>query len=390
MRAALAAIPRAHILAALPFLSALFAAVMIGGLAVPLALSAPLSPIGSPPPIHMAAFIEHANVTARWRVPDYPHVEPIVYRVGKDQSRLAVEVRHDPWVVNVIPTITLTREHYERMVAPAPVETKPVPKAKGKQKRSDVAAGMQLASVTWLDHEPPYPDRAAGWPRITAEQEAAIAAEREAQSADVDTAEAWAKGEIDRYLCEVYKRLPVKKDNSGDFTWKDPAAAKRVKMDLCQYVVGGMSPDFREQLYAAGKKMDAAGIGWSMLSAFRDDYRQSIAAGLKARTGYSRHGGSRATGGYGDGQAIDIAALPGTSIRAVFGWLDKFGRTFGLHRPMPGYDAAHVQPFGAWRQIAGKLRMARTGDVAASDKPAFKVTTVKHKPRGKRARVARR
>src|ERR1700721_585778 len=29
---------------------------------------------------------------------------------------------------------------------------------------------------------------------------------------------------VDDYLWQVYMREPVKKDNSGDFTWKDPAA----------------------------------------------------------------------------------------------------------------------------------------------------------------------
>jgi hypothetical protein len=32
-----------------------------------------------------------------------------------------------------------------------------------------------------------------------------------------------------------------------------------------------MDPDFKELIYAAGKQMDAAGIQWSMLPAFRDD-----------------------------------------------------------------------------------------------------------------------
>src|SRR5262249_37504761 len=91
--------------------------------------------------------------------------------------------------------------------------------------------------------------------------------------------------EVDNYLWEVYLREPVKKDGSGDFTWKDPAAAKHMNMSMQDYVIRGMDPDFREQLYHAGKAMDAAGLRWSMLSAFRDDYRQGIAAGFKARTG---------------------------------------------------------------------------------------------------------
>ena len=105
--------------------------------------------------------------------------------------------------------------------------------------------------------------------------------------------------EIDDYLWEVYQRAPVKKDSSGDFTWKDPAAANRMGLALQDYVIGGMDPGFREQLYNAGRAMDADGLHWSILSAFRDDYRQRLAAGFKARGGNSLHGGSRRTGGSG-------------------------------------------------------------------------------------------
>ena len=75
--------------------------------------------------------------------------------------------------------------------------------------------------------------------------------------------------EVDRYLWEVYQRTPIKHDGSGDFTWKDPAAAQRMGVSLPEYAIGGMDPDFREQLYHAGRAMDAAGIQWSILSAFR-------------------------------------------------------------------------------------------------------------------------
>ncbi len=115
--------------------------------------------------------------------------------------------------------------------------------------------------------------------------------------------------EVDDYLWEVYQRVPTKKDGAGDFTWKDPAAAKRVGMSLQEYVIGGMDPEFREQLYHAGKAMDAAGVQWSLLSAFRDDYRQGIATGFKARGGNSLHGGSRRTGGYGHGRAVDVTGV---------------------------------------------------------------------------------
>jgi hypothetical protein len=165
--------------------------------------------------------------------------------------------------------------------------------------------------------------------------------------------------EVSQYLWEVYQRLPDKKDGSGDFTWKDPAAAKRVGMPLAKYVIIGMDADFREQLYHAGKAMDAAGVPWAILSAFRDDYRQHIASGIKASGGNSLHGGSRRTGGFGHGQAVDVAAADGTEMSEVWHWIDAHGAKYGLFRPMPGYDPAHIQSRGEWRKLASSLRQAR-------------------------------
>jgi hypothetical protein len=163
---------------------------------------------------------------------------------------------------------------------------------------------------------------------------------------------------VDRYLWEVYQRKPVKSDSTGDFTWKDPAAAKRLGISLKAYVIGGMDPDFREQLYHAGRAMDANGIRWSMLSAFRDDYRQNLAAGFKAHGGNSQHGGSNATGGYGHGRAIDITSAEGNSS-AVWHWIDSHGAKFGLRRPMPSADPAHIQPRNSFHDLAHQLREAR-------------------------------
>jgi hypothetical protein len=164
--------------------------------------------------------------------------------------------------------------------------------------------------------------------------------------------------EVDDYLWEVYQRLPVKKDGAGDFTWKDPAAAKRVNMSLQDYVIGGMDPEFREQLYHAGKAMDAAGLQWSLLSAFRDDYRQKLASGFKASVGNSLHGGSRRTGGYGHGRAIDVTGAD-DNMHDVWDWFDAHGAKYGLYRPMPGNDPAHIQQRGDWHKIAIALRETR-------------------------------
>jgi hypothetical protein len=186
--------------------------------------------------------------------------------------------------------------------------------------------------------------------------------------------------DVDQYLWEVYQRAPTKSDHSGDFTWKDPAAANRMGMSLPEYVIGGMDPDFREQLYHAGHAMDAAGIQWSMLSAFRDDYRQGLAKGFKARVGRSLHGGSQATGGYGHGRAVDVTNADGEAD-VVWQWLDANGAKFGLHRPIPGPDPAHVQSRGEWHKLAlalreSRLRAGETTGTIDREAPAAKAKVV--------------
>src|SRR5712692_1027689 len=41
-----------------------------------------------------------------------------------------------------------------------------------------------------------------------------------------------------------------------DFTWKDPSAAERARMSPMDYVIGGMSPNFRVALYHALRVLD--------------------------------------------------------------------------------------------------------------------------------------
>jgi hypothetical protein len=185
--------------------------------------------------------------------------------------------------------------------------------------------------------------------------------------------------EVDDYLWQVYQRAPVKKDGAGDFTWKDPAAAKRMGMSMPTYVVGGMDRDFREQLYHAGRAMDAAGIRWAILSAFRDDYRQTIASGLKAGASNSLHGGIARTGGYGHGQAVDVTGEDGNDEDAVWQWLDRHGAKYGLYRPMPGADPAHVQSRGDWHRLAAAMRETRVqsaDDMRASGTKTAKASDV--------------
>jgi len=68
----------------------------------------------------------------------------------------------------------------------------------------------------------------------------------------------------------------------ADFTWKDPAAAQRAGMSVKDYVIGGMDRGFKLKLFRALRMMDDAGFMPGITSAFRDDYRQSIASGNKS------------------------------------------------------------------------------------------------------------
>jgi hypothetical protein len=67
-----------------------------------------------------------------------------------------------------------------------------------------------------------------------------------------------------------------------DFGWKDPKAAERAGMSMMDYVIGGMDRSFKLKLFHALHAAEAAGLSPGITSAFRDDYRQSIASGLKA------------------------------------------------------------------------------------------------------------
>jgi hypothetical protein len=170
--------------------------------------------------------------------------------------------------------------------------------------------------------------------------------------------------EVDVYLCGVYWRMPHKIDDAGDFSWKDGAAAERAGRTVCDYAINGMHPDLREALYALGRKADEASISWSILSAFRDDYRQSIASGFKASTCGSWHGGSCRTNGWGDGRAADLwiadaNGYPVEDASPLLELIDKLGPALGLARPLPGSDPPHVQLGGDWQEAAAKLREQR-------------------------------
>jgi len=182
---------------------------------------------------------------------------------------------------------------------------------------------------------------------------------------------------IDRYLWSLYERtrkidtikvpeqikVMVKRKGKArvvtktitklvdeDFTWKDPKAAERVRMSPMDYVIGGMDRTFRATLYHALRALDDAGLMPGITSAFRDDYRQTIATGQKAQSDRSYHGGSF-RGGYGHGLAADIVSVKGetraerwVSSEQLWKWVDTHEKEIGIGRPYLDRDAPHVAP----------------------------------------------
>ncbi|WXC93499.1 peptidase M15 [Bradyrhizobium sp. 27S5] len=197
---------------------------------------------------------------------------------------------------------------------------------------------------------------------------------------------------IDRYLWALYERTPkedtisvqerrkvtVKRKRKtvtvtrtftrrvdNDFTWKDPKAAERMGMPMIDYVIGGMDRSFKLKLFHALYAAEQAGLSPGITSAFRDDYRQSIASGLKAASDKSYHGGSF-RGGYGHGLAADVVSVNGAtraqrwvSTEALWKWIDARGSDFGIGRPYLDRDPPHVAP------IDGKEYTARRGGTKA-------------------------
>ena len=182
---------------------------------------------------------------------------------------------------------------------------------------------------------------------------------------------------IDRFLWALYERTPkldmikvqerrkvtVKKRGKtktvtktftrlvdNDFTWKDPKAADKVGMTMMDYVIGGMDRSFKLKLFYTLYAAEQAGLSPGITSAFRDDYRQSIASGLKAASDRSYHGGS-SRGGYGHGLAADVVSVKGAtraqrwiSTESFWKWIDARGKEFGIGRPYLDRDPPHLAP----------------------------------------------
>jgi hypothetical protein len=200
---------------------------------------------------------------------------------------------------------------------------------------------------------------------------------------------------IDEYLWSLYERTPkvdvnkvterikatvkvkgktrtitknITKYVVADFAWKDPIAAQRAGMSLKDYVIGGMDRSFKRKLFRALRTMDDAGFMPGITSAFRDDYRQSIASGNKAASDSSFHGGSR-RGGYGHGLAVDLVSVKGetrlqrfAASEELWKWIDAHETELGVGRPYLDRDPPHIAA------IDGKEYAAKRGRPIAKGK----------------------
>jgi hypothetical protein len=193
---------------------------------------------------------------------------------------------------------------------------------------------------------------------------------------------------IDRYLWSLYERtrkidtirvpeqikISVKRKGKTetvtktitkivdeDFAWKDPKAAEKAGMSPKDYVIGGMDPNFRVTLYHALRALDGAGLMPGITGAFRDDYRQTIASGLKAQSDKSYHGGSF-RGGYGHGLAADVVSVKGetsadrlASSVQLWKWIDAHEQELRIGRPYLDRDPPHVAPIDGEEYAAHRL-----------------------------------
>jgi len=219
---------------------------------------------------------------------------------------------------------------------------------------------------------------------------------------------------VDEYLWSLYERTPKVDTNKvtkqikttvktkkgktrtvtktitdyvvADFGWKDPIAAQRVGMSIKDYVIGGMDRGFKLKLFRALRMMDDAGFMPGITSAFRDDYRQSIASGNKAASDSSFHGGSR-RGGYGHGLAIDLVSVKGetrlqrfAASEELWKWVDGHETELGVGRPYLDRDPPHVASIDGKEYAAKRggrpptARKVANGEGASGAKPTASTT----------------
>jgi hypothetical protein len=279
-----------------------------------------------------------------------------------------------------------------------------------------VTAALTESSETLPPETPPEPE--ANMSMATPEPDQANQA---VGSTDVTDECLAADSCIDRFLWALYQRTPkedsikiqkqrevtVKKKGKlvtvtktfttaadEDFSWKDPKAAKHAGMPMPDYVIGGMDRDFKLKLVHMLHVAEQAGLSPGITSAFRDDYRQSIASGLKAANDRSYHGGSF-HGGYGHGLAADIVSVKGatraerlTSSETLWNWVDAHGKEFGIGRPYLDRDPPHVAPIDG-KEYASHHPGIKARQAGSAAKPHNRLALRDNHSKAKRARIAR-
>lgn len=379
------------------------ASVMAGWLALSLSAYAP-------------ALIENsgANANAIARAKDVGRIELAdTPRAATSEDGIAVTAEiaaaaMDSAITGAIepPAITLASAEPSLILPSAPPSAPQIASAPEPIVTSAAADGVKVASADPTDifPEPPLAVIAGG--QSVGESKASPPADTVAVLDECFVVEAC----IDRYLWTLYQRTPkedsikveerravtVKRKGKTvtvmrsftklvdeDFGWKDPKAAEHAGMPMMDYVIGGMDKGFKLKLFRTLLAAEAAGLSPGITSAFRDDYRQSIASGLKAASDRSYHGGSL-RGGYGRGLAADVVSTKGdnraqrwVSTEILWKWIDANGKATGIGRPYLGRDPPHVGP------IDGPEYVSRRG-VATDRKEAANA-----KPKAARAAAAK-
>jgi hypothetical protein len=337
-------------------------------------------------------------------------------------DRLAVSISVGAKFANKLPPIALGAADVETAIkadvvtASRSVTMAPAADATPASPEPIVTAALTDSSETLQPETAPEP--AANVSMAAMEPEEANRADGSTEVTDACLA---ADSCVDHYLWTLYQRTPkedsikieeqrkvtVKKRGrmvtvtksftkvaDEDFSWKDPKAAEHVGMPMPDYVIGGMDRDFKLRLVHMLRVAEQAGLSPGITSAFRDDYRQSIASGLKAANDRSYHGGSF-RGGYGHGLAADIVSVNGTtraqrlaSSETLWNWVDSHGKEFGIGRPYLDRDPPHVAPIDG-KEYADHHPGMKTRQAGLAAKPHKKLALRDDRSVAKRTRTAR-
>jgi len=159
-------------------------------------------------------------------------------------------------------------------------------------------------------------------------------------------------------------------------------------------VIGGMDRSFKLKLFYTLYAAEQAGLQPGITSAFRDNYRQSIATGLKAATDRSYHGGSF-RGGYGRGLAADVVSVKGSSraqrwvsTEKLWKWIDERGKDFGIGRPYLNRDPPHVAPIDG-QEYVSRRGGAKAQEADATIKKGTRVAVRDDRTKAKSAKTAK-